>query len=50
MIKFQPRAVKAIKLRGIYGSGTNHDWLFVVELEAYCVPPPAEPAPNGPNE
>ena len=36
-IAFSPRPVRAVKLRGLYGSVS--EWFFVVEFEAYCIPP-----------
>jgi len=39
VIEFQPRAVKAVRLNGLYTSDTAHPFFFVVEFEAYCFPP-----------
>jgi len=37
VIPFAPRPVKAVKLLGLYNSANSN--FFVVEFEAYCVPP-----------
>ena len=36
-ITFSPRAVKAVKLRGLHVG--NSKWFLVFEFEAYCIPP-----------
>ena len=40
-IPFSPRPVKAIKLTGLYGNSMNR--FYVVEFEAYCIPPSPRP-------
>lgn len=50
-LKFQPRRVKAIRLTGRANSFEDRPknaGLFVVELEAYCEPPPHHTAPHDP--
>ena len=43
-IQFSPRTVKAVRLLGLYSSGSRS--FIAVEFEAYCVPPGPPPA-NG---
>ncbi len=43
-IPFPPRRVKTIKVKGVYNSANNG--FHVVELEAYCVPPPIPAIPK----
>lgn len=40
-VQFPPRAVKAIRFRGIYNS--DNPYFQVVEFEAYCIPPREPP-------
>ncbi len=53
-LDFLPRRVKAIRLKGLFNSANGG--FYIVELEAYCVPPaipmkpaaPSDPADDGP--
>ncbi|MBL8795388.1 MAG: protein kinase [Planctomycetia bacterium] len=46
-ITFPARPVKAIRLQGLYNS--DNKWFHIVELEAYCLPPPRPAIPRFPS-
>jgi hypothetical protein len=57
ILDFGPRPVKTIRIKGLYNSANSG--FYVVELEAYCIPPdtpppkskasrPARPTAGGP--
>ena len=46
-ITFDPRPVRTIRIKGVHNSDSN--WLGVVEIEAYCVPPASAVVPKYPS-
>jgi hypothetical protein len=47
-LDFAPRRVKAIRVKGLFNSANGG--FYIVELEAYCLPPAVAMKPNAPSD